>query len=343
MNLIVLPIIVVFGTFGNVMTIIIMNQLRKTVSSMSVYFTALAVSDLLFIYTEAMRTLIVKNLSYDYFTISTAACKIGMFLLYNMGVTSPWILVTMTMQRAVSVLWPHRVNVLCTRRKSIFTVMGIVLFIACIHSHFLYGADLVHFRNGTFTFCVPSTTKYKQFLGDVWSWVDLLIFSILPFLFLAISNGLLVKKLAASVREANLKLSAGQRGQAKRREKKATSVTLTLVIVSITFIILCLPFSLYVLLNDFVLEKIPDENLFSRSIKQFIYGMVNLLWYCNSAVNFYLYCLTGSKFRAECLRVLTLGRFPRNKQGAVNDSRSTQFSGTESTNDNNAFYANHDL
>ena len=343
LDLIVLPIILLCGTFGNVMIIIIMNRLRNTVSSMSVYFTALAVSDLLFIYTVVMRTFIATNFSYDYYTISTAVCKIGIFLLYVTGVTSAWILVTMTMQRAAAVLWPHRVNVFCTRRKSIFTVLGIVLFIACIHSHFLYGADLVQYRNVTLPLCVPSTAKYEQFLGNVWSWVDLLFFSSLPFLFLVISNGLLVKKVIASVREATLTLSAGQCGQAKSRKKKASSVTLTLVIVSITFIILCLPLSLFVLFPDILLEKMPDENIFSLSVQTFIYAIVNLLWYCNSTVNFYLYCLTGSKFRTECLRVLTLKRFPRSKQDAANDSRSTHFSDVNSTNNNNAFYANHDF
>ena len=343
LSLIVLPTILLFGTFGNVMIIIIMNRFRNTVSSMSVYFTALAVSDLLFIYTVVMRMFISTIFSYDYFTISTAVCKIGVFLLYVTGVTSPWILVTMTMQRAASVLWPHRVNLLCTRRKSIFTVMGIVLFIACIHSHFLYGSDLVQYWNGTFTFCLPSTAKYKQFINNVWSWVDLLFFSSLPFLFLIISNGLLVKKLAASVREANLTLSAGQCGQAKSREKKVSSVTLTLVIVSITFIILCLPFSLYILLTDFVLDKIPGENVFSRSLKELVYAIINWLWCWNSAVNFYLYCLTGSKFRTECLRVLTFNRFPRRKQNAANNSHLTHFSYANSTNSNTVSYANFDF
>ena len=274
---IVLPIILVFGTFGNVMIIVIMNRLRSAVSSISVYFTALAVSDLVFIYTVVMRNLLVINM-FDYFTISTVVCKIGQFLLYVTGVTSAWILVTMTMQRAVSVLWPHRVHVLCTRRKSMFTVMGIILFVACLHSHLLYGVDLVQSGNGTLAFCKPSTDGYEQFLNSAWPLVDLLIFSILPFLFLVVSNGLLVKKLTASVREANLKLSAGQCGQAKAREKKVSSVTLTLVVVSVTFILLCLPFSLCLILIEFVLEEIPDENRFALSLSYFMYALVNALW-----------------------------------------------------------------
>ena len=152
-----------------------------------------------------------------------------------------------------------------------------------------------------------------------------------------------MQKLTTSVREANLELSSGQSGLAKRRQKKVSSVTLTLVTVSIIFIILCLPLSLYVLLNDFLFEKIKDEHINSRSLRNFIYGIINLLWFCNSAVNFYLYCLTGSKFRTECLRVLTFNKFPRRKQNAVNESRSTHFSDVNPTNSNNASYATHDF
>ena len=31
---------------------------------------------------------------------------------------SAWLLVALTAQRAASVVWPHRVNVICTRHKS---------------------------------------------------------------------------------------------------------------------------------------------------------------------------------------------------------------------------------
>ena len=120
-------------------------------------------------------------------------------------------------------------------------------------------------------------------------------------------------------------------------------MTLTLVVVSVTFILLCLPFSLYLILTDFVLKEMPNESPFVFSLRYFMYALVNVLWYCNSAVNFYLYCLTGSKFRTECLRMLTLIRFPRNKQDAANNSRSTEISDANSTNGNNAFYENHDF
>ena len=46
----VLPVIMVLGTFRNVVTIIILRRLRSSVSSVSVYFTAHAVFDLVLIH-----------------------------------------------------------------------------------------------------------------------------------------------------------------------------------------------------------------------------------------------------------------------------------------------------
>ena len=36
-----------------------------------------------------------------------------------------------------------------------------------------------------------------------------------------------------------------------------------------------------------------------------IYWLLTLMWYSNRAVNFYLYCLTGTKFRADARKMFT--------------------------------------
>ena len=159
---------------------------------------------------------------------------------------------------------------------------------------------------------------------NVWSWVDLLIFSTLPFMCLVVSNGLLVKIMTTSILEANLKLSVGQSDQANTRSKKVSSVTLTLVVVSTTFILLCLPLSVHIILDTFNVISTSDNDLESKTPNRFIYAFVSILWYCNSAVNFYLYCLTGSKFRTECIRVITCGMFPRRKEDSIVMSRSAK-------------------
>lgn len=100
-------------------------------------------SDLVLLYTIVVRHVVSYVFHIDVFTKSRAVCKVGIFLSYSSGVTSAWTLVGMTAQRAASVLWPHCVNVLCTRTKSIVVIVSSVLFIACIHLHLLM--DLTSF------------------------------------------------------------------------------------------------------------------------------------------------------------------------------------------------------
>ena len=63
-----------------------------------------------------------------------AVCKSVMFVRNAGSASSAWILVAMTTQRAVSVAWPHRVNVLCTPRRSWWIILTIVVFFSLAYS-----------------------------------------------------------------------------------------------------------------------------------------------------------------------------------------------------------------
>ena len=109
-------LILFFGTFGNVMTIVIHKRTLLT-SSLSFYFIILAVSDLGLLYTNCFRDLIVLLFDFNIARQSSLFCKVDTFIVYVSSVMSPWTLVAMTVQRAVCVLWPHRAHILCSVRK----------------------------------------------------------------------------------------------------------------------------------------------------------------------------------------------------------------------------------
>ena len=132
------PFLILFGTFGNVMIIVIHKRTAQT-SSMSVFFLTLAASDLVLLYVTCFRAWLFLIFHFNVLTQNDALCKLIYFLIYVSGVLSAWTLVAMTVQRAVCVLFPHRANVLCTIGKSKAIVMLMVLFIAAIHTHLLYG------------------------------------------------------------------------------------------------------------------------------------------------------------------------------------------------------------
>ena len=57
--------VLLFGTFGNVMTVIILRRLRSGWSAMNVYLIVLALSDTAMLYYGALPTWSRKVLDYD--------------------------------------------------------------------------------------------------------------------------------------------------------------------------------------------------------------------------------------------------------------------------------------
>ena len=114
------PVILLLGTFGNCMTLVILHTMPRGGSSgsMSLFFAALAVSDLALLYTGLLHEWVNRTVTLDLRALHDVICKVHVFLVYLSTMTSVWFLVAMTIQRVVSVLLPHRVGLLSTRRKA---------------------------------------------------------------------------------------------------------------------------------------------------------------------------------------------------------------------------------
>ena len=300
-QIILYPFLLFFGTFGNVMTIVIHKRAALT-SSLSVFFIVLAVADLMLLYSNCFKAWLSFVFSFNLSRQNNVLCKLFIFTLYVSGVLSAWTLVAMTAQRAVCVLWPHRANLLCTVRRSKVIVVSMVLFIAAIHSHLLYG---FHVETDSGRRRCVMIDEYQPFYHEIWLWVDVLIFSLLPWMCLAVSNSLLVWKLNVSVREAAVSLGSGQADMMNARKQKATSVTVTLMAVSAAFLVFTFPIS-FIQIYDFLQwMKGSLTNLDSSQAIYYTWQISYPLWYANSCINFYIYCLTGSRFRTEAKQILS--------------------------------------
>ena len=111
------PIILLFGKFGNVMIIVIHSRQGAVMSALSVYFIALAVSDLTLLYVNVFISWVYYFFKINLGILHGVVCKLYIWITYVAGILSAWILVAMTVQRAICVIWPHRANVLCPARK----------------------------------------------------------------------------------------------------------------------------------------------------------------------------------------------------------------------------------
>lgn len=292
------PLIITFGSFGNIMIIIILC--RQGVNVTNVFLTALAIVDISFLYCGLFTFWLAAVFNIRFFNMHVLPCKCYEFLASSLSSISSWLVVLMTIQRAVSVIWPHLVNAVYTERKTIMLVLGSMAIILALHSHFIYGYDLVYRSNRTYQECSFKDAVYYRFLWKIWSWVDLAAFTVAPFCCIVLSNGVLVWKLKMSVR--NAKTTNVQASHSVSRSKSTSSITRTIVAVSLTYIVLVSPVSICTI----ILSYLMTDDLEFRAIFQLGTYVAGILWYSHNAVNFYIYCLTGTKFRSE-FKVLFCG------------------------------------
>ncbi|XP_076438802.1 neuromedin-U receptor 2-like [Babylonia areolata] len=301
------PIIILLGVFGNVMTIVIMHRMTSGETSINYYFTGMAVMDLILLIFSCVTEWVFFTFHYRLQDSSSLACKLVTWLYTGSGTVSCWYLVCLTLHRAMSVVWPHRVNVLCSRRAVLGLITGIGLFFAALYAHYLFGMDLVSSDGDASYRCLMKPGVYSNFVFGVFTYIELTIYSLLPFLCLVLGNSVLVWNLILSVKDIREKLNQGNTEQILARQRTANSVTVTVIVVSIAFIFLTLPVSINYILSYFAREY-KEVSGFEYAKAHLIYTICYLLSYTNGAVNFYLYCLTGRRFREEFFRVIRCGR-----------------------------------
>ncbi|PVD18925.1 hypothetical protein C0Q70_21484 [Pomacea canaliculata] len=182
------PVILAAGTFGNVMVIVMHRRLAATQdSSISVYFTALAVSDLLSLWFDPVFWCLQ---AFGFTVVNDGVCKVRVFLAYLTGHTSAAILVAMTFQRAASILWPHRVNDMCNHGTARVVTCLVYLLLVVLNAHILFGHRMEPTDTQPEAVCFYGyvASDYEIFFRHVWGWIDTLLCAILPFFLLLASN-----------------------------------------------------------------------------------------------------------------------------------------------------------
>ena len=297
------PIVMLLGTFGNSLTIIVLLRQIKNLSSTAVYLLSLAFSDLLVLYMGPLRQWIKYLWKTDVRSLTNAGCKIQIFLTYFSIMFSSWLLVAVTVERAVSVILPHKVKLCCTTMKASITVMIIFVGVFGLNSHLFYGYGLVHVPSTSSPYrCTTLYDHYKDFRSDILPWLDFTFTFLVPFVLLTVCNVIIIVTLGKNARRRRkMSITAS--------DKKNRSVTILLIILCIVYFICLTPISLYLIILPYAIEEANElpflEMIRQREYLQFWHALANCFMYINSSTNFILYFLSGSRFRSEVKALFT--------------------------------------
>ncbi|XP_076438591.1 uncharacterized protein LOC143277600 [Babylonia areolata] len=291
--LVVPPVLLAMGCLGNAMTVVVMSGMRASESTacLAGYFTALALSDLVLLITSVLW-------DWPFHRLRNPRPVLRRTPLHHTLLPALRVLHDVSL---VPLVLPHRVGVLCTARrgKVVIAVIVMVSLVVNLYIFFLYREEAV---DDLYTECV----SIDEDVAYVFRLLDLFLASLIPFLFLIVANSILIHRVVQSVRMSGKVSSAGKDDQrSAERANPVSSMTTTLIATSAAFLVLTMPTCVLDTYTEAVgvyKNELEDEELNERL---FVADTVcALVWMSNSAVNFYVYVLSGRKFREETKRCL---------------------------------------
>ena len=288
-----IPVLCITGCIGNSITVIVLAKRRNRSSPVSIILLFLSISDIFVLFTGYLTEWIALLWFIRLRAINNVACKIHVFFTYFSLMFSSWLLVLITLERAYSVTSPHRAKVVCDRRKTLIVIAILALLLLCLNGHFLYG--MVIKTNKGQNFCFYIYDEYKDFISNAWIWIDFFVTFTVPFVLIAAGNALIIFQMKRHEKKRQHLVVVRQNSDSGP-EQNANSITRLLILLSIIFVICSGPSSVINVMLSYLLKTGDDRQdlnlLFVRQMAFLFSGL-------NATLNFFLYILSGSKFRED--------------------------------------------
>ena len=300
------PVIFIIGVVGNIFTIVVLRRKNLRRSSFSLPLTLLAVADGMTLISGLPRWWIYYYTygNTDLRSLSVVLCKLLAFSQCMFPQTSAWILSIFTIQRFVGVYFPHKYRQTCNRRLTATLMFIVIVFFFIINFHFFVAPWSISERKVTwgntslYYGCSVQYDVYQYFIIHPWQVIDSILNVYIPSAVLLIFNVLIVVKIArlhkngTGTSDDTQNVSTITQSQTRR---KVSNTNIMLVMTGFSFLLLNLPAYLYVLIKTNQNRTDPEISTVMNNFRAVSY----LLWYFNYAVNFFLYCMSGSAFTQE--------------------------------------------
>ncbi|XP_074656878.1 FMRFamide receptor-like [Tubulanus polymorphus] len=296
-------VLVIFGTVGNILSIVVLKRTAPRGSKMSstiLMLCCLAIIDTITLDHGLLRLVIHYNAllahpgtsGFDIrkhlgATVSAFTCPISAFLAIFSLHAGSLLIVILTLERFCCVTFPLKASTVATRRNSALGMLSVVIATTFIDGHILFGVRYMKRPPLLGYHCQTVSDSYKYFYINVFVWMDLMFGALCPFLIITSMNAAIIRRLisASSQRQTISK--------SETSSKAENNTTKTLLAISIVFIVTTMP--------DKALRVYSDRNngAFYGGFVEVLGPLLRLLEYTNSAINFVLYMLCGSRFRRE--------------------------------------------
>ena len=300
------PILLPIGFFGNILSFIVMIKSNNRKMSTCIYMAAISVND---------STLMAVAFHLWLMSITSkvqptsVSCWVTPYLSAVVLQNSTFQILAMTIDKYIAIKWPHKAALYSTPRRAKYILFGIFIFVAIYNiPHIVFEVAL----NGR---CYAYSIKHVA--AKVHSWLSFVLNGVIPFSTLIYMNSVIVKTVRrsrtlfgnndtitttdCSTNKINKAMETKQQNRFKNVERQ---LTIMLLLVTTLFLILLIPTYIRFIYTSFVKGTTPSRfaghELFTR--------VSHNLYITNSCINFFLYCISGKKFRNDLRDILCSNR-----------------------------------
>ena len=239
-------------------------------------------------------------------------CTLAITILFSSTLCSARLILSMTFDRFYSIIMPHKAASFNTVKRAKFTILCIVIFSVMYNLPHLFISSNENWQ------CLPYGTAMGKTYGEFYYWLSFVINYALPFVLLLAMNSVIIHKLRTRSKATGIKtVSDGTGGKFSKSKNTDGQVFAILLLVTFGFLVLTTPAHLLFLfimpVNFFASPKIfAGYYLF--------YNVAQKLYYTNHGINFFLYVISGRKFRTDLIRLFII----KDRSPEVGHSQSTE-------------------
>ncbi len=298
------PIIIAIGLIGNSLSFIVMIYEANQRISFCVYMSVLAISDnsmlLVGLYWWVYSAAVTNHI------FTSVECKIFVYLMQLFSTYGVFLIVGMTVDRFIAIKFPLRARSVCTPKRARY-VAGVLLLVLLVYSipFYIYSDTM---KNNTSC----QAMVHGGIFAIIFVGFNVCINAVIPFCVIIRMNSYLMRKmLARSKVGSNIqveKQSETERPVRSTHENMRINQILSrehqldtiLLLVSFTFLLFTLPQYIRYTVCLFINNK---SSSYSFAVFYFFFNISNKLYFTHNMVNFFLYCISGSKFRHDLARL----------------------------------------
>ncbi len=185
------PIMMIFGLIGNCLSFAVLSRKVRQPSPTYLYLSVLAVVDTIALYVPCMRGWLVHVTQYDLMVLM--GCSWYFIVYFSFANISVYIIFNMAVDRFIYVMFPFAAKTICTHKRAVLGMAGTSLLQFLFNLHYPWALQVTTIAddNQTIQTCTPSP-GYKHWMNKVWPYLDLGIYSFIPFTVLTIINFMII-------------------------------------------------------------------------------------------------------------------------------------------------------